>query len=51
MDAAEAGSTECVQLLLRSGADASITADGDTASALAAKLGHHTFPALLAAAE
>jgi uncharacterized protein len=51
MDAAEAGSTECVQLLLGAGADASLTADGETASALAAKHGHHALAALLAAVE
>jgi ankyrin repeat protein len=49
MDAAEAGSTECVTLLLHAGANPSLTCDGKTASQLAAKHGYHTLAALLTA--
>jgi hypothetical protein len=48
MAAAEAGSTECVELLLRAGANAAVTCDGQTASSLAARQGHHTLAAYLA---
>ena len=48
MDAAEAGSAECVELLLRAGADPAMTCKGQTASALAARHGHHALAAYLA---
>lgn len=46
MDAAETGSTACVEVLLRAGADPSVALDGKTASALAARQGHHALAAL-----
>jgi uncharacterized protein len=48
MAAAEAGSTECAELLLRAGADPAVTCAGQTASSLAAKQGHHALAACLA---
>jgi ankyrin repeat protein len=46
--AAEAGGTECVELLLRAGANPAVTCEGQTASSLAAKHGHHALAAYLA---
>lgn len=40
MDAAEAGSIECIKLLLQAGADPSLTSEGETAADLALKHGH-----------
>jgi uncharacterized protein len=48
MDAAEAGSAECVELHLRAGANPAVTREGQTASSLAAKHGHHILAAYLA---
>ena len=48
MDAAEAGSAECAELLLRAGASPAVTREGQTASLLAAKHGHHALAAYLA---
>jgi ankyrin repeat protein len=48
MDAAEAGSTECIELLLRAGANPAVIYKGQTASSLAAKQGHHILAAYLA---
>ncbi len=49
MTAAEAGSLECVELLLRAGADPSLTCDGKTAADLATKHGHTDVAARLSA--
>jgi ankyrin repeat protein len=48
MDAAEAGSAECVELLLRAGANPAVTRKGQTASSLAARQGHDILAACLA---
>jgi ankyrin repeat protein len=51
MSAAEAGSLECVALLLHAGADPTLSSEGDTAGSLAGHQGHHAVAALLALRE
>lgn len=51
MSAAEAGSAECVALLLDAGADPALTSEGATAGSLAGQQGHQAVAALLASGE
>lgn len=50
MDAAEAGSLDCVELLLHAGADPSLTSEGRTAADLALKHGHAALARILRSA-